>query len=97
MISPEGCASILWRDQAQATIAAEALKLTAEDSVAVEFGWTGVVPEPLGGAQRDKLATIQASKSRCRSCWRNSKVPTGPGLRSEAAEKFLAMGREPVA
>src|ERR1700693_4022831 len=52
VISPEGCASILWRDAAQAPVAAEALRLTAEDLMRLSLV-DGVIPEPLGGAQRN--------------------------------------------
>ncbi|MBN8897416.1 MAG: acetyl-CoA carboxylase carboxyltransferase subunit alpha, partial [Rhodospirillales bacterium] len=51
VISPEGCASILWRDAAQAPTAAEALRLTADDLKRLRLIDT-IVPEPLGGAQR---------------------------------------------
>ncbi len=52
VISPEGCAAILWKDGAKAELAAEALKLTAQD--ALEFGVIdGIVPEPPGGAHRN--------------------------------------------
>ena len=59
VISPEGCASILWRDAAQASVAAEALRLTAEDLLRLKL-IDQIVPEPLGGAQRDKASTLQA-------------------------------------
>ena len=59
VISPEGCASILWRDAAQAPVAAEALHLTAEDLLRLKL-IDQIVPEPLGGAQRDKSSTLQS-------------------------------------
>src|SRR3954468_8283078 len=59
VISPEGCASILWRDPAQAATAAEALRLTADDLKRMALVDT-VIPEPLGGAQRNPQATIRA-------------------------------------
>lgn len=52
VISPEGCASILWRDAAKAPEAAQALKLTAEDLLGFEIV-DEIVPEPLGGAHHD--------------------------------------------
>jgi acetyl-CoA carboxylase carboxyl transferase subunit alpha len=56
VISPEGCASILWKDAAKAEDAARALKLTAQDLV--ELGVIdGIIPEPLGGAHRDPHTT----------------------------------------
>src|SRR6201996_3224839 len=59
VISPEGCASILWRDAAQAADAAEALRLTADDLKRLELV-DEVIPEPVGGAQRNAAATIAA-------------------------------------
>ena len=57
VISPEGCAAILWRDAAQASIAAEALKLTAQDLL--DHGLIDeIVEEPLGGAHRGRGTTI---------------------------------------
>jgi acetyl-CoA carboxylase carboxyl transferase subunit alpha len=59
VITPEGCASIIWRDSARAPDAAAALRLTAQDLV--EIGIVdGIVPEPRGGAQHDPAATIRA-------------------------------------
>ncbi|MGH7122356.1 MAG: acetyl-CoA carboxylase carboxyltransferase subunit alpha, partial [Acetobacteraceae bacterium] len=59
VISPEGCASILWRDAAAAPTAAEALKLTAQDLLGLEL-IDSIIAEPLGGAHRDPAATIAA-------------------------------------
>jgi acetyl-CoA carboxylase carboxyl transferase subunit alpha len=56
VISPEGCAAILWNDPAKITEAATALKLTAEDLRALKV-IDDVIPEPLGGAHRDPTAT----------------------------------------
>lgn len=52
VISPEGCAAILWRDSAKASIAAEALKLTASDLIKLNV-IDEIIPEPIGGAHRD--------------------------------------------
>jgi len=61
VISPEGCAAILWRDREQAPRAAEALRLTAQD--ALRMGLVdGIVPEPLGGAHRDVVAAAESVK-----------------------------------
>lgn len=57
VISPEGCASILWRDQQEAQKAAEALKITAQDIAALGLV-EDVVPEPVGGAHRDRTQMI---------------------------------------
>jgi acetyl-CoA carboxylase carboxyl transferase subunit alpha len=61
VISPEGCASILWRNSAKAAEAAKALKLTAEDLI--QFGIVDeIVPEPAGGAHRDPGAVAEKLK-----------------------------------
>lgn len=57
VISPEGCASILWKDSEKAKEAAEALRLTAQDLLALGIADL-VVPEPRGGAQRNKAETV---------------------------------------
>ncbi len=57
VISPEGCASILWRDGKKAPLAAEALKLTATDLEGLGIV-DGILPEPVGGAHRDPSAVI---------------------------------------
>ena len=57
VISPEGCASILWKDPEKMKEAAEALRLTAQDLLTLGI-IDRVVPEPRGGAQRDKPAAI---------------------------------------
>ncbi len=57
VISPEGCASILWRDGKRGAQAAEALKLTATDLTRLRVV-DGVLPEPVGGAHRDPAAAI---------------------------------------
>jgi len=59
VISPEGCAAILWKDGAKAPIAAEVLKLTAEDLLAMGFV-DEIIPEPLGGAHRDPQRTAHS-------------------------------------
>jgi acetyl-CoA carboxylase carboxyl transferase subunit alpha len=62
VISPEGCAAILWKDRAAAPRAAEALKITAKDLL--ELGLVDeVVPEPLGGAHQDPVATAASLKA----------------------------------
>ena len=58
VISPEGCASILWRNPQDAPKAAEALKITAQDIESLGL-IEGVIPEPVGGAHRDKELMIQ--------------------------------------
>jgi acetyl-CoA carboxylase carboxyl transferase subunit alpha len=61
VISPEGCAAILWKDRAAAAKAAEALKITARDLLELELA-DEVVPEPLGGAHNDPAASAKTLK-----------------------------------
>lgn len=93
VISPEGCASILWRDAAQASVAAEALRLTAEDLLRLKL-IDQIVTEPLGGAQRDKPATLQAVSRAIQEALSSLSGMDGVALRAKRREKFLAMGRE---
>ena len=61
VISPEGCAAILWKDRAAASKAAASLKITAKDLIELNLA-DEVVPEPLGGAQNDLAATAASLK-----------------------------------
>src|SRR5882762_3403021 len=61
VISPEGCAAILWKDRAAAAKAAESLKITARDLLELNLA-DEVVPEPLGGAHQDPAAIAQTLK-----------------------------------
>jgi len=62
VISPEGCASILWRDTTKAEVAAEMMKITAPDLK--KFGLIDVIiPEPMGGAHRDHKTAAEALKT----------------------------------
>ena len=93
VISPEGCASILWRDSAQAPAAAEALKLTASDLLAMGL-LDAVVAEPLGGAHRAPSETVTRAGE---AIWAALEplLPLEPAaLQARRQEKFLAMGRE---
>jgi len=92
VISPEGCASILWRDAAQAEAAAEALKLTAEDLKRLGL-IDGIVPEPLGGAHRDPAAAIAALGQAVSAALTPLLSEPGQRLVARRREKFLAMGR----
>ncbi|MEM8883910.1 MAG: acetyl-CoA carboxylase carboxyl transferase subunit alpha, partial [Planctomycetota bacterium] len=63
VISPEGCAAILWKDGEKAPEAAEALRLTSKDLVRLGIV-DEVVPEPLGGAHRDPDAMVETLRDR---------------------------------
>jgi acetyl-CoA carboxylase carboxyl transferase subunit alpha len=96
VISPEGCASILWRDAAQAPAAAEALRLTADDLHRLKLV-DAVIPEPLGGAQRDPAATIRTVGDAIAEALAPLVALDGPTLRTRRREKFLGMGRDGLA
>ena len=91
VISPEGCAAILWKHRKHAPEAAEALKLNARELL--EMGIVdGVVPEPLGGAHRDPAAANGNLKSAVKSALLDvTKVPIGK-LVEQRYEKFRKMG-----
>ncbi|HVA11776.1 MAG TPA: acetyl-CoA carboxylase carboxyltransferase subunit alpha [Stellaceae bacterium] len=91
VISPEGCASILWRSAGNAQDAAEALKLTAQDLLKLDV-IDQIVGEPLGGAHRDKAAAIAAVGDAIDAALTPLLDLDGPALRKRRREKFLAMG-----
>ncbi|MEJ0072433.1 MAG: acetyl-CoA carboxylase carboxyltransferase subunit alpha [Pseudomonadota bacterium] len=93
VISPEGCASILWRSAEHAQDAAEALKLTAQDLLRLEV-IDSVIPEPVGGAHRNAEATIQAVGDALETALRSLLALDGPALKAQRRAKFLAMGRK---
>ena len=93
VISPEGCASILWRDAAQASFAADALRLTADDLKRLRLVDT-VISEPLGGAQRDPQAVIGAVSEALAAALKSLVGLDAVSLRARRREKFLEMGRE---
>jgi acetyl-CoA carboxylase carboxyl transferase subunit alpha len=95
VISPEGCASILWRDAAQAPTAAEALRMTAEDLRRLNLV-DAVIPEPLGGAHRDAEAMMATVGDKIASVLQPLLALDGPTLRARRREKFLEMGRAGV-
>ncbi len=95
VISPEGCASILWRDAAQASVAADALKLTAADLKGLNLV-DEVVAEPLGGAHRDPAAALENLRRAIAANLAPLVDLEGAALRAQRREKFLAMGREGI-
>jgi acetyl-CoA carboxylase carboxyl transferase subunit alpha len=95
VISPEGCASILWRSAEQAKEAAEALKLTAEDLLGLGV-IDRIVPEPLGGAHRGRPEAIIALGDAIDAALAELDGLDGPALRSERRSKFLEMGRRGI-
>jgi acetyl-CoA carboxylase carboxyl transferase subunit alpha len=90
VISPEGCASILWRSGEQAQEAAEALRLTAQDLQRLGVV-DRIVPEPLGGAQRAPREAIEQLGEALDEALRALLGLDGATLRVRRREKFLAM------
>jgi len=95
VISPEGAASILWRDTAKAQEAATGMKITAQDMV--RFGVIdSVIPEPAGGAHRDPAAAIAATGEAIANAFAELRGLDGEAIRRQRREKFLAIGRNLV-
>ncbi|MEO6199392.1 MAG: acetyl-CoA carboxylase carboxyltransferase subunit alpha [Sphingomicrobium sp.] len=91
VISPEGCASILWRTADKAADAAEAMKMTAPDLHALGVV-DRIVEEPLGGAHRDPDAAIGALKGALIEELDGLKPLTADKVRAQRRAKFLAIG-----
>lgn len=92
VISPEGCASILWRTADKAADAAEAMKVTAQDLIALGV-IDRVVAEPLGGAHRDPAAAILALGDAIEAALAALDDKSPEALRKDRRTKFLKMGR----
>jgi acetyl-CoA carboxylase carboxyl transferase subunit alpha len=93
VISPEGAASILWRDSARRQEAALNMKITAQDLL--RFGLIdSIVPEPIGGAHRDPSAVIASAGDGIAAALDSMDNLSSDELRSARADKFLAMGRK---
>ncbi len=92
VISPEGCASILWRTADKAPDAAAAMKTTAQDLKALGV-IDAIIPEPVGGAHRDPAATIASIAQAVSTAFDDIGDMRGEALRTARGEKFLAMGR----
>ena len=93
VISPEGCASILWRDGTLAKEAAEALKMTADDLLKLGV-IDEIVPEPLGGAHRDRPKMIASLGDAIETALTELSRQDGARLRAERREKYLNMGKK---
>ncbi|MCX7365079.1 MAG: acetyl-CoA carboxylase carboxyltransferase subunit alpha [Alphaproteobacteria bacterium] len=92
VISPEGCASILWRNSANAPDAAEAMKVTAADLKKLEI-IDEVIPEPMGGAHRAPDETIDTVGKVVSEALDELTRLDADTLRRRRQEKFLAMGK----
>ena len=91
VISPEGCASILWRDASKADVAAEALKITSEDLLKLEI-IDGIVKEPLGGAHNDYEMIGKNLQETILKAINELKNETPSKLKEERYNKFRRMG-----
>ena len=96
VISPEGCASILWRDGARAKDAAEAMKITAEDLIGLKIV-DRIVLEPPGGAHSDPQAAIKAVGDAIEDELKKLSNLSPEQLRSQRADRFYAIGRAGLA
>jgi len=92
VISPEGCASILWRSADRAQDAAEALKLTAQDLLRLGIV-DEIVPEPVGGAHRQPQGAMAALGAAIEATLRPLLGLDGVQLKQQKREKFLEMGK----
>lgn len=91
VISPEGCASILWKDAGKMREAAEALRLTAQDLEKLGIADV-VIPEAVGGAHRFKEATIASVKSEIGKILVELTGKSPNALRKQRRKKYLDMG-----
>ncbi|MDE1906012.1 MAG: acetyl-CoA carboxylase carboxyltransferase subunit alpha [Rhodospirillales bacterium] len=92
VISPEGCASILWRDAAQAPVAAEAMRITAQDLKKLGL-IDEIVPEPMGGAHRNPEVALAALGDAVEKALEPLLGQRPEALKMKRREKFLAMGK----
>ncbi len=96
VISPEGCASILWKDAEKMREAAEALRLTAQDLT--QLGVADViVKEPAGGAQRDRAAAIKSVGKALKATLKELSKKKPDALVKDRRDKFLAIGSKGLA
>ncbi|MBD3160924.1 MAG: acetyl-CoA carboxylase carboxyltransferase subunit alpha [Candidatus Eisenbacteria bacterium] len=91
VISPEGCAAILWKDQAKAQTAAEALRLTAPDLAKLRV-ISRIVPEPLGGAHRDPPAMAETLRKEIRTSLERLSALSTDDLLRQRRELYRKMG-----
>ncbi|PCH45546.1 MAG: acetyl-CoA carboxylase carboxyl transferase subunit alpha [Hyphomicrobiales bacterium] len=92
VISPEGAASILWRDSTRAKEAASSMKITAQDLQ--QFGIIDeIIPEPLGGAHRNAEAVMTSAENTISAALDELMTKSPEDLMRERREKFMAIGR----
>lgn len=91
VISPEGCAAILWKDRAYSDKAAEALKITGKDLLELKLA-DEIVPEPKGGAHADPAAAAANLKAALLKHLEQLSALSGEELMQDRYDKFRAMG-----
>ncbi|TMV03807.1 acetyl-CoA carboxylase carboxyltransferase subunit alpha [Ruegeria sediminis] len=96
VISPEGCASILWKDAEKMREAAEALRLTAQDLKKLGV-IDRIIPEPRGGAHRNRHGTIDAVREAIGAMLGELKGKDAAALVKDRRQKFLEMGSKGLA
>jgi acetyl-CoA carboxylase carboxyl transferase subunit alpha len=93
VISPEGAASILWKDSARAQDAATGMRITAQDLI--KFGIIdGIIKEPVGGAHRDSEAAIRDAADAMEAALSELEGMDPAAVRQDRRAKFLAIGRD---
>lgn len=93
VISPEGAASILWRDAARAKDAASAMRITAQDLKKLGI-IDDIIAEPLGGAHRGREQVLAATEEAISRSLRAFSAMPSDALRMQRRDKFLAIGRD---
>ena len=93
VISPEGCATILWRDPKKMLDAAKAMKLSAKDLLELKV-IDEIIPEPIGGAHRDRDYILQELRSSITKNLNYFKDLSSEEITNERKNKFLKIGRE---
>jgi len=93
VISPEGCASILWRDPNKSLEAAKAMKLTANELLKMKI-IDEIIKEPIGGAHRNKEEAIFSTKEVLSKYLEEYKKYTGEEIFKQRKEKFLSIGKQ---
>ena len=93
VISPEGCASILWRDPSKSLEAAKAMKLTANELLKMEI-IDEIIPEPIGGAHRNKNEVVSSTKKFLIKYLEEFDKFNGEEILQQRKEKFLNIGKQ---
>ena len=93
VISPEGCASILWRDPSKSLEAAKAMKLTASELIKMDI-IDEIISEPIGGAHRNREQVISSTKVALIKYLEEFQNYSGEEIFEQRKKKFLRIGRQ---